>query len=175
MRLHVADFASPLGTITLVLDEGGVLRSLDFSDYDERMRSLLQRHYGAVDLKPGLAPGAVTAPLAAYFDGDYAALQHIRFATNGTSFQQSVWGILCRIPVGTTRSYGHIAAEMGKPGSSRAVGMANGANPISIVVPCHRVIGGDGSLTGFGGGLHRKRWLLEHERALTRSNQADLI
>ncbi len=87
-------------------------------------------------------------------------------AAGGTDFQRRVWAALREIPSGTTRTYGDIAAELGEPGAARAVGLANGANPVAIVVPCHRVIGSAGALTGFGGGLERKRWLLEHEGVL---------
>ena len=93
-------------------------------------------------------------------------------ATVGTAFQRKVWAALQRIPAGETRSYGQLAAEIGEPDAARAVGLANGQNPIAIVIPCHRVIGADGSLTGFGGGLPRKRWLLTHEGAAYRENRA---
>jgi methylated-DNA-[protein]-cysteine S-methyltransferase len=101
--------------------------------------------------------------LAAYFAGDLQEFT-LDLAPRGTSFQLEVWQALRTIPYGETRSYGHLAAQVGRPGASRAVGAANGSNPISIVVPCHRVIGADGRLTGFGGGLPRKQWLLSMER-----------
>jgi methylated-DNA-[protein]-cysteine S-methyltransferase len=93
------------------------------------------------------------------------AVERLPVRTNGTPFQQQVWAALREIPAATTMSYGELARKLGKPGASRAVGRANGSNPVGIVVPCHRVIGADGSLTGYGGGMDRKRWLLEHERA----------
>lgn len=163
MRLHLDRFASPIGIVTLVTDDHGHLRALDFDDYDQRMRFLLTRHYGAFTLQDGPAPAAVRVPLTAYFAGDHAAAATIPVQTAGTPFQRLVWAALRTIPPGATRSYGSIAAALGKPEASRAVGLANGANPVAIVVPCHRVIGADASLTGFGGGLHRKQWLLEHE------------
>ena len=163
MRLHLDHFPSPIGGITLVTDDQGRLRALDFDDYDERMRTLLGRQYGTFDLREGVAPATVRGPLAAYFAGDHAAAAAIPVETAGTPFQRLVWAALRAIPPGSTCSYGALAASLGKPGASRAVGLANGANPVSIVVPCHRVIGADASLTGFGGGLHRKQWLLEHE------------
>ncbi len=101
--------------------------------------------------------------LADYFAGDLDAIADLPTAANGTAFQLSVWAALRQIPVGETVSYGALAARIGRPKAVRAVGLANGANPIAIVVPCHRVIGADASLTGYGGGLHRKRWLLAHE------------
>ena len=91
------------------------------------------------------------------------AVETVGGNTAGTPFQRAVWAALRAIPVGATTTYGAIAAALGKPGASRAVGMANGSNPVAIVVPCHRVVGANASLTGFGGGLPRKRWLLEHE------------
>ena len=103
------------------------------------------------------------AALDAYFAGELGRLDEISWRTAGTEFQRSVWQALTRIPVGETRSYGELAAAIGRPKAVRAVGAANGANPVSIVVPCHRVIGADGSLTGYGGGLPLKRKLLEHE------------
>jgi O-6-methylguanine DNA methyltransferase len=164
--LTVDRFPSPVGTITLVTDDAGNLRALDFDDYDERMRRLLRLHYGNVSIEMGSAPAEIRGPLQAYFDGDFAATDAIRCATAGSDFQRSVWAMLRQIPPSTTWSYGELARRLGKPGASRAVGLANGANPIGIVVPCHRVIGSNGTLTGYGGELHRKRWLLEHERAL---------
>ncbi len=153
----------PIGTIGLVTDSAGTLRALDFDDHEPRMKRLLARHYGATPLVAGAAPDIIRRALRSYFDGDFAALAGIPWATAGSAFQRTVWAALTRIPAGTTFSYGMLAANIGRAGASRAVGLANGANPIAIVVPCHRVIGADGSLTGYGGGLHRKTWLLEHE------------
>jgi methylated-DNA-[protein]-cysteine S-methyltransferase len=107
--------------------------------------------------------------LAAYFDGDVHALNPLVTEPRGTEFQRLVWAALRRIPVGRTISYGELAIIIGRPAAARAVGMANGANPIPVVVPCHRVIGADGSLTGFGGGINRKKWLLAHEDVHLRS------
>jgi methylated-DNA-[protein]-cysteine S-methyltransferase len=98
-----------------------------------------------------------------YFKGDIAVLSGLPVAASGTPFQNDVWRALRKIKDGTTVSYGELARRIGKPKAVRAVGLANGQNPISIVVPCHRVIGSDGSLTGYGGGLPRKQWLLSHE------------
>ena len=164
MTLTFSRYASPVGEILLVT-EGDILRALDFADYEARMRTLLARHYGAVTLIDGDAPPAVTAALDAYFGGDSAALDALPVATGGSDFQRLVWAALREIPAGTTTGYGALAASLGKPGAARAVGLANGANPIGIVVPCHRVIGADGSLTGYAGGVERKRWLLQHEGA----------
>ena len=108
----------------------------------------------------------VHAALEAYFDGDLSAFDGLRLKTSGTEFQHRVWTALRTIPVGTTVSYATIAERIGNPKAMRAVGLANGANPIAIIVPCHRVIATNGNLTGFGGGLDNKLWLLRHEGAL---------
>jgi methylated-DNA-[protein]-cysteine S-methyltransferase len=157
---------SPVGMIALVWDEDHALRALDFDDYEERMQRLLRRHYGACTLTPAAAPSALRAALTAFFEGDCDAITRIAVRTNGTAFQRRVWEALRGIPAGRTTTYGELAARIGAPTASRAVGLANGSNPIAIVVPCHRVIGANGALTGYGGGLARKRWLLEHERAV---------
>lgn len=111
--------------------------------------------------------------LAEYFDGERTAFD-LPLAPAGTPFQSQVWKALLEIPFGRTESYGELAARIGRPGSARAVGSANGRNPISIVIPCHRVIGSSGELTGYGGGLPRKRWLLSHEGAAPASRQSSL-
>jgi methylated-DNA-[protein]-cysteine S-methyltransferase len=154
---------TPIGTILLVTDEDGVLRALDFDDYEARMKELLRLHYGAVSLRSGRAPKATRSALSAYFAGDFAALKTIAWRVAGTPFQRKVWTALPGIPAGKTMSYGALAAKLGSPKAMRAVGHANGSNPISVVVPCHRLIGANGSLVKYGGGLHRKQWLLRHE------------
>jgi methylated-DNA-[protein]-cysteine S-methyltransferase len=100
-----------------------------------------------------------------YFTGEMGVIDSIPVELNGTPFQQNVWKTLRRIPCGTTISYAELARRIGDPGAVRAVGTANGANPVAVIVPCHRVIGSNGKLTGYGGGLERKQWLLEHEGA----------
>ena len=154
---------TPIGTALLVTDADGVLCALDWEDYEARMTELLRRQHGAVALKDGRAPQAIRAALSAYFDGDLASLGTIKWRVAGTPFQQKVWTALPGIKAGTTMSYGALAARLKMPKAVRAVGHANGANPISVVVPCHRLIGADGSLVKYGGGLSRKRWLLAHE------------
>jgi O-6-methylguanine DNA methyltransferase len=163
LRLGIGSFASPLGDILLVTDGEGALRALDFHDHETRMLRLLRLHYGMVELDAVAAPTPLTEALRAYFAGDFPALRDVPVTTGGSDFQRRVWAGLRGIPPGTTTSYGKLATAIGKPGAARAVGLANGANPVAIVVPCHRVIGANSSLTGFGGGLHRKRWLLDHE------------
>lgn len=168
MHLRLDHFPSPVGDIALVHDEEGQLRALDFDGHEERLNRLLRLHYGIVDLSRRPAPATTIKALHSYFSGDYAALDAIPTATGGTAFQRDVWAALREIPPGTTMSYGGIAARIGRPKSVRAVGLANGSNPIALVIPCHRVIGASGALTGFGGGLPRKKWLLEHEGVLPR-------
>lgn len=155
--------ATPVGTVLLVTDDDGAVRALDFDDYEDRMRRLLTRHYGPVTLTPGRAPAAVRAAIDAYFAGDRRALDGVAVRTGGTEFQRQVWAALRAIPAGETRSYGQLAAAIDRPKAVRAVGLANGANPVGIIVPCHRVIGSNGTLTGYAGGIERKRWLLDHE------------
>jgi methylated-DNA-[protein]-cysteine S-methyltransferase len=155
--------ATPIGIALLVTDADGVLRALDWVDYTPRMRELLRRHHGAVVLKEGRAPGDITSALSGYFNGDLDRLNTIKWRVAGTSFQNKVWTALARIPAGTTMSYGALATKLDMPRAMRAVGHANGSNPISVVVPCHRLIGANGSLVKYGGGLERKRWLLRHE------------
>jgi methylated-DNA-[protein]-cysteine S-methyltransferase len=163
MRLRLDRFASPIGTILLVSDDEGALRALDFEDYASRMQTLVRRYYGEVELHDRSAPKAARRALETYFDGEIAALARVDVATGGSPFQREVWTALRAIPAGAATSYGALATKLGRPSASRAVGLANGANPIAIVVPCHRVIGANGALTGYGGGLPRKRWLLDHE------------
>ena len=165
MHLTLTRHATPVGEL-LIVSEGDTLRALDFADFEARMQTLLARHYGAVTLVDGPLPPGIAAALDAYFAGDVSALDAVPVATGGSDFQRSVWAALRAIPAGTTTGYGALAAILGKPGAARAVGLANGSNPIGIVVPCHRVIGADGTLTGYAGGVARKEWLLKHEGAM---------
>ena len=154
---------TPIGVALLVTDGDGVLRALDWDDYEPRMRELLRLQYGNVALQDARSPRDIRAALSGYFKGDLACLNAIKWRVTGTPFQHKVWTALPTIPVGTTISYGALAVQLGMPKAVRAVGHANGSNPLSVVVPCHRLIGADGSLVKYGGGLERKRWLLEHE------------
>ena len=158
-----------IGTMLLVHDAERRLRALDFSDFAWRMRCLLRLHYGTRGsdfvVKNRKTPSAILQALVDYFAGDLTAIDAIPVATAGTPFQREVWAALREIRPGTTLSYGALARQLGHPKSARAVGLANGANPIAIVVPCHRVIGADANLGGYGGGIDRKRWLLAHEGA----------
>ncbi|MDD1522063.1 MULTISPECIES: methylated-DNA--[protein]-cysteine S-methyltransferase [Bradyrhizobium] len=162
-RFGLDRLATPIGTALLVTDAEGKLRALDWHDYEHRMRELLRLHYGTVDLGDRPAPAEMRTALSRYFEGELGQLSGIAWRTAGTPFQQKVWTALAQIPAGTTLSYGALAATIGMPNAIRAVGHANGSNPISVVLPCHRLIGADGSLVKYGGGLARKRWLLRHE------------
>lgn len=156
---------TPIGTMLVVTDAEARLRALEWQDHEARMRRLLRLHYGkdGFVLAEGRTPRAVRSALTAYFQGDLPAIERLSVATAGTPFQREVWAALRTILVGETLSYGALAAKIARPAAVRAVGLANGANPIGIVVPCHRVIGKDASLTGYAGGVERKRWLLTHE------------
>ncbi len=155
---------SPIGTVLIVAD-GEQLCALDFADCEQRMMTLLRRHYGPVHLVPTADPAGFSSRVQDYFAGDYQSLDTIPVCTGGTDFQQRVWTALRAIRPGTTATYRDLAVKLGKPTAYRAVGAANALNPVGIVLPCHRVIGTDASLTGYAGGLARKEWLLQHERA----------
>lgn len=157
---------SPLGPILLLCDEQQRLRALDWQGYEARMQLLMRRQYPRDEVVMQASTqeqGPVADALAAYFDGELQALDGLELALGGTDFQRQVWAALRCIPAGSTRSYAGLAAQIGRPAAVRALGMANGANPISIVLPCHRVIGSNAALTGYAGGLQRKQWLLNHE------------
>lgn len=165
LSLCLSRMDSPLGTMLIVHDDAGRLRALDWEDYAARLHLLLDRHYGAAGhaIGEGALPTRLADALGAYFAGDLAAIGTLAVDTAGTDFQRSVWAALRAIPAGSTLTYGQLAARIGRPAAVRAVGLANGANPIGIVVPCHRVIGSGNRLTGYAGGLDRKHWLLAHE------------
>lgn len=157
---------SPLGDLLAITAGDGTVHALDFADFEGRLRQLFTRHHPGAALATGAAPPGLTAAFAAYFAGDHGALAALPVARLGSPFQQKVWDALRTIPAGQTWNYGQLAAAIGQPTASRAVGLANGANPIGIIVPCHRVIGASGALTGYAGGVERKAWLLRHEAAL---------
>jgi methylated-DNA-[protein]-cysteine S-methyltransferase len=156
-------FSTPLGEMRILTDEEGRLR---LADWDARNDAQLARHYRVEGFRIEAAARSTPAraALRSYFAGDIRAIEDLETCTAGTPFQRAVWSALRRIPRGRTVSYSALAADIGRPSAVRAVGLANGANPIAVVVPCHRVIGADGTLTGYGGGLDRKRWLIDHER-----------
>jgi methylated-DNA-[protein]-cysteine S-methyltransferase len=172
-RLRLDRVATPIGEALIVTDEAGCLRAFDWADRATSMNRLLRLHYGSMIAAPGPAPEKVKRLLHDYFGGDVDCLAAIEWRTSGTAFQRAVWRALTTIAPGETLSYGALAAKLGCPAAVRAVGAANGSNPISVVVPCHRVIGADGSLTGYGGGLERKRWLLRHEGLCSATRRFD--
>ncbi|HEV8628830.1 MAG TPA: methylated-DNA--[protein]-cysteine S-methyltransferase [Thermoanaerobaculia bacterium] len=158
MSAAVARFDSPVGPLTAVVDEQGDLAELSFHGVPPPAGE-------GGDAAGGPAMKRVRTELQDYFAGRRRDFS-LPLAPRGTVFQRRVWAELCRIPYGATISYRELAARLGNPAACRAVARANATNPIAIVIPCHRVIGADGSLTGYGGGLDRKRWLLEREGAL---------
>jgi methylated-DNA-[protein]-cysteine S-methyltransferase len=165
---YQSEFSSPLGVIYLVTD-GALLRALDFAGNEQRLTRSLARHCGRYKLHAASKRTEAAARLTDYFAGDLHAIDQLEVASCGTSFQGEVWSALREIPAGETISYATLAARIGRPTACRAVGLANGSNPISIVVPCHRVIGANTTLTGYGGGLPRKQWLLNHESQANRN------
>ena len=162
MELCFDEISSAIGTILLVAD-GQRLCALDYVGYEQRMTDLLTPRYGSVRLKKSRDPCGFSSCIRAYLHGEYRALDEIPVSIGGTAFQQRVWAALRTIPRGTVMTYSEMATRLGLPRAFRAVGAANALNPIAIVIPCHRLVGANGSLTGYAGGLERKRWLLEHE------------
>lgn len=160
---------TPLGDFCLVANEDGALCASGFAVGHARMERqlVLYAQDSMVPLVSARIPGGAADAVSAYFSGQLDALDTLAVADAGTVFERSVWRLLRTIPAGQTRSYQGIAQQVGRPRAARAVGCANGKNPAGLVVPCHRVVGSNRSLTGFGGGMHRKRWLLQHESGPT--------
>ena len=169
LDLLIDRLPTPAGEMIVIADSEGNLRVIDWTEHETRMKQLLDRQYGkgTYTLTPARDPGGLSSAMQRYFKGDRAVIDTLPVKTAGTPFQRSVWKALRKIKCGTTISYAELAKRIGRPKAVRAVGLANGQNPISVVVPCHRVIGSNGSLTGYGGGLPRKKWLLEHEGVTT--------
>lgn len=167
MILSLSTLPSPVGPLALACDTEGRLRGVSFGEGLERV---MRREYPGVTLAEGERPVAVREGLEAYFAGDQAALGRIPWSLEGATaadgFQSRVWRALAEIPAGLTISYGEMAKRAGEPGAAQAAGVALNRNPIAVVLPCHRVVGADGAMVGFGGGLERKTWLLRHEGAL---------
>ncbi|WP_419902532.1 methylated-DNA--[protein]-cysteine S-methyltransferase [Kiloniella sp.] len=153
---------SPIGEI-LTFYRDNVLCHLDFTDCELRWEKLLKRRFPSLILNEVSTNFELDNRLSDYFGRDHHAFRDITMDTGGTDFQKKVWNTLCEVPFGETETYSSMAEMIGKPKAIRAMAAANALNPISIVIPCHRIIGKDGSLTGYGGGLERKRALLEHE------------
>lgn len=162
MVIEIGEVASPIGKIVVAV-RGGRLCALAFDESWPRKRAALERRFGEVEWRRSKDPGGVARVLRRYFDGDTEALARIAVDPGGTPFQRAIWTKLRRVPAGRTVSYGELARAAGYPRAVRAVGAANGSNPVGLVIPCHRVIGSSGKLVGYGGGLDRKKWLLAHE------------
>ena len=167
-------FETPLGPMVLMARDG-VLLLLEFEDATDRVAREMKLRFGGTDHQPTDDPFGLSSRMRAYFGGDLKAIEGIETDGGGTDFQRRVWAELKRIPCGVTMSYGDLAARLGDRNAMRAVGLANGRNPIAVVVPCHRVIGADGSMTGYGGGVDRKIWLLKHEGVRVPAQQASLF
>ena len=169
VQLLLSRLGSPLGDLLLVTDAERNIRALDFGTHEAHLRRGLREHYGSsAVLTEASVPTEVALAIAGYFSGQLSAIDSLPTATGGSDLQCRVWDALRRIPAGTTTTYGKLARELGfdDPRAAVEVGAANGANPIAIIVPCHRVIASNGELKGYAWGLHRKRWLLEHEKAI---------
>ena len=167
VNLTLSWIESPIGPLALACDDAGMVRGVSFGD---GLIGAMRREYPGAAFADGLAPVAAARAIAAYFGGDREALTRVVWSLDGAAagdgFQARVWRALAAVPAGVTISYGELAKRAGEPGAAQAAGTALNRNPIPLVLACHRVIGADGSLTGFGGGLERKGWLLRHEGAL---------
>jgi methylated-DNA-[protein]-cysteine S-methyltransferase len=169
LQLLLDIIPTPIGSMTIVADLVGNLRVALFTEDEAVLTRQLRLHYGKTgfSLTQARNPHGLSDLIARYFAGELATIDTVPIATGGTPFQRKVWQELRNIPCGTTTSYGGRSRTIGHPTAVRAVGAANADNPVAIIVPCHRVIGSNGSLTGYGGGIERKRWLLNHERTPT--------
>jgi methylated-DNA-[protein]-cysteine S-methyltransferase len=158
---------SPIGPLTIA-SRGDQLVMVRFGDEREQAERFLHRQEPSVAIVEHHDPAGAASALEKYFEGDLSVVDRLDVEFYGTDFQRRVWTALRTVTAGRTASYLDVASAIGAPTAVRAVGAANGANPIPIVVPCHRIIGTSGALVGYGGGLDRKRWLLEHEGVLLR-------
>ena len=164
MRLLIDSLETPIGPLHVVTDEAS-LCAVDFGAPEDRLGRLLAARFGRCELRSARDPLGATSALSAYFRGAFDAVLDLPFDGGGTAFQRRVWAALRTVPAGEVATYGAIARRIGAPRAARAVGHANSLNPVGIVVPCHRIVGAGGALTGYGGGLERKAWLLRHEGA----------
>jgi methylated-DNA-[protein]-cysteine S-methyltransferase len=163
--LEAAEIDTPVGPLALVATGAGLCR-VHFGPEWPVIEKDLERRFGRIVLERRRDPAGAVSALRAYLKGDLRAIDAIPVDTGGTEFQRAVWMALRDIRAGRTASYLDVAERIGRPTATRAVGAANGANPVAVVLPCHRVIGTNGRLTGYGGGLPRKEWLLRHEGVL---------
>lgn len=165
-QINVLRYASPIGELSLASMDDKLVH-LDFEDNDDRLRTIQNRRFKNLEwTEGGTAPSPIIEWLDGYFDGRVGRLPMDAITMVGTVFQKSVWDGLITIPSGQSVSYAGLADQLGNPKAVRAVARANALNPVSIIVPCHRVIGSNGTLTGYAGGLARKKWLLDHEAAM---------
>jgi methylated-DNA-[protein]-cysteine S-methyltransferase len=176
-RFRSDSIDTPIGRLFIVADDSGNLRSAGWIEHEADVLHQLQAYYGAdgFEIQSSYNPHGLSDAFRNYFAGQLNAIDRLPVETGGTSFQRDVWRELRKIPCGTTISYAELAHRISRPNAVRAVGLANGSNPVPIVVPCHRVIGSDGSLTGYGGGLERKRWLLQHEKCTGLATQRNFL
>lgn len=167
LTLSLAVLDSPVGPLAIACDEAGAVRGVSFGEGLERA---MRREYPGAAMTPGELPETVAKTLTEYFGGDASALDRVPWSLDGAvagdGFQARVWKALAQVPAGRTISYGEMAKRAGDPGAAQAAGVALNRNPIPLILACHRVVGADGAMVGFGGGLERKTWLLRHEGAL---------
>jgi len=167
MHLTLSWLDSPIGPLAFACDDEGLVRGVSFG---EGLIRAMRREYPGAVMADGAAPPQAAREIAAYFAGDREALTRVRWSLEGAAagdgFQARVWKALAEVPAGVTISYGEMAKRAGEPGAAQAAGVALNRNPIPLVLACHRVVGADGGLVGFGGGVERKGWLLRHEGAL---------
>jgi methylated-DNA-[protein]-cysteine S-methyltransferase len=177
LRFQTDLIHTPIGRLFIVADPSGKLRSAGWIEHEADVLDHLRAHCSSdgFQLEFSHNPHGLSDAFRNYFAGELGAIDRLPVETAGTLFQREVWRELRKIPCGTTISYAELAERIGRPNAVRAVGLANGSNPVPIVVPCHRVIGSDGSLTGYGGGLERKRWLLQHEKCTGRATQRNFL
>ena len=164
MTIQLGIVETPIGPLTVAARAGRICM-LHFDRSEKSARAVLSKWYPGEPIERAVDPAGAASVLRRYFEGDIDALDEIDVEMNGTPFQRRVWAALRKVKGGQTASYGALARRVGSPAAVRAVGAANGANPVAIIVPCHRIIGANGTLTGYGGGLQRKEWLLRHEKA----------
>lgn len=174
-RLILSSTESPIGALAFACDAAGVTRGCSFAGGNAAsvgggLARRMRHEYPGADIDEGEAPTAIVEALKAYFEGDLSALAGIVWSLDGSvseaGFQARVWRVLAEVPAGITISYGEMAKRAGEPGAAQAAGVALNRNPIALVLACHRVVGANGAMVGFGGGLERKTWLLRHEGAL---------
>jgi methylated-DNA-[protein]-cysteine S-methyltransferase len=161
--IEIGRLDSPIGEVEVAVRDGRVCL-LKFEQGWDRAQASLERRFPGAGSRPSEDPAGAVSAMERYFGGDLSALDGIEVDVDGTPFQERVWDALCDVPAGATTSYASIAEDIGSPRAVRAVGSAVGANPVGIVIPCHRIVRTGGGLGGYGGGIERKVWLLDHER-----------